>query len=151
MKQSPIILSNPLRWLVRLRWIACAGVVALVWVSSSVLGAVANPVPLYIVAIAMFIYNAFFSIFECQRTRKGANLGRDILIQMILDQFALILLLYFSSVPYNPFIFYFVFHMIIATLLLHGWAPYCLANLASFLVGAVVLLEYLRWIPVFVL
>jgi len=66
---------------------------------------------------------------------------------MILDQISLSLLLYFSGVPYNPFFFYFVFHIAIAASLLIGWAPYMLAALASCLSGVVMTLGYLGWAP----
>jgi hypothetical protein len=110
---------------------------------------VADPRPLYIVAGAMLIYNSLFAIFGHRLSRGVGN--RSIVLQMIMDQIALILLLYFSNVPHNPFIFYFVFHVILATLLLHGWTPYLLACLASLLVGSVMILEYFGWIPVFAL
>jgi signal transduction histidine kinase len=120
-----------------------------VWVSSSVFAIVPDPAPLYIVAATMLVYNSLFAYYERRRRRSGGDLDWNIFLQTILDQIALTLLLYFSSIPYNPFIFYFVFHMIIATLLLRGWAPYSLATSASLLVGAVLILEYLGWIPVF--
>jgi signal transduction histidine kinase len=67
--------------------------------------------------------------------------------QMILDQISLSLLLYFSGVPYNPFFFYYVFHIAIAASLLIGWAPYMLALLASCLSGVVMLLGCLGYAP----
>ena len=41
------------RWLVSLRWLACAAVFGMTWLTSSVLHVVANPLPLYLVACAM--------------------------------------------------------------------------------------------------
>ncbi len=149
MKLSSIVLSNPVRWLVRMRWFACAGVATIVWISSSVFEIVADPVPLYIIVATMLIYNLLFEFYGYRSSQDRAGLNWNIPLQMILDQISLTLLLYFSSMPYNPFIFYFVFHMIIAALLLHGWAPYCLATLASLLVGTVIILQYSGWIPVF--
>ncbi len=148
MKLPIPILYNRVRWLVNLRWIACVGVVAVVWLASAVLRVVPDPVPLYIIAGAMVAYNSAFAILERRRHWNDANLDRNICMQMTLDQIALILLLYFSGVPYNPFIFYFVFHMTIAALLLRGWTPDFFAGLASILVGSVLLLEYLGWIPI---
>ena len=149
MKLSPIVLSNPVEWLIRLRWFACAGVVVIIWMSSSVFEIVAGPMPLYVVATAMVFYNSLLKLSERRRGRSQTSFSRNIVLQMVMDQISLTLLLYFSSLPHNPFIFYFVFHMIIATLLLHGRAPYCLAALASLLVGGVLVLEYLDRIPVY--
>ena len=117
MKLPLPILSNRLYWLVRLRWIACAGVFAVVWLTSEVLDVVSNPVELYIIASGMLGYNCIFAILIRKRVPIGIHLDRNIILQMSLDQVALILLLYFSGFPYNPFIFYFVFHMTIAAML----------------------------------
>lgn len=148
MKLPILILYNRVRWLVNLRWIACLGVVIVIWLSSAVFRVVLNPAPLYIIASAIVVYNSALAVIERRRHWNDANLDRNICIQMTLDQIALILLLYFSGVPYNPFIFYFVFHMTIAALLLRGWTPYFFAGLASLLVGLVLLLEYVGWIPI---
>jgi signal transduction histidine kinase len=69
--------------------------------------------------------------------------------QILLDLLALALVLYFSDIARNPFLFYFVFHMIVAGIYLRGSAPYRFATLATVLVGGILLLEYLGWIPVF--
>ncbi len=144
-RPSPI-LSNRSLWLVNLRWIACLGVVATVWTSSSRLGILATPSPLYAVAGAMAVYNSLFWLHERRRSPGGMP-DRSIFGQIALDQIALTLLLYFADMTHNPFVLYFVFHMIIATLLLPGWAPYVLAGLATSLFGAVLLSQHLGWIP----
>jgi len=105
MNYSSVILSNRAHWLVRLRWIAIVSVVVVVWLASSVLHIVPNPLPLYIVAGAMLLYNLVFELWEHQSKQRNRNLDLNIFLQMILDQFALILLLYFTHVPNNPFIF----------------------------------------------
>ena len=144
---SPI-LSNRAQWLVKLRWIACAGVVAVVYVSSSLLGILLDPMPLYLIVVAMLVYNSLFGFREWRRGPGAGGLDHDIFLQIALDQVALTLLLYFSGISHNPFVFYFVFHLIIATLLLRGWTPYILVVLATCLVGGVLCLQHLRWIPV---
>lgn len=149
MRLSPSVLSNPVEWLIRQRWFACVGVVIIIWVSSSVFEIVADPAPLYVIAMTMVFYNSLLDMSERRRGRSRMSFSRNIVLQMVLDQIALTLLLYFSSLPYNPFIFYFVFHMTIAALLLHGRTPYCLAALASLLVGGILVLEYLDRIPVY--
>jgi two-component system, NtrC family, sensor kinase len=62
---------------------------------------------------------------------------------------SLTLLLYFSDLARNPFLVYFVFHMIISGIYLRGSVPYLFACLSTVLVGGVMLLEHLGWIPVF--
>jgi signal transduction histidine kinase len=63
------------------------------------------------------------------------------------DLIALTLLLYFAGLPRNPFLFYFVFHMIIAGMYLRGSTPYFFAAMSTTMVGGVMLLLYLQWIP----
>ena len=48
------------RWLVSLRWLACAAVFVSIWLTSSALSIIHNPAPLYLVACAMFAYNLAF-------------------------------------------------------------------------------------------
>ncbi|MCF7976306.1 MAG: hypothetical protein K9N55_20985 [Phycisphaerae bacterium] len=141
------ILSNRVRWLINLRWMACFGVIGVVWLTSSFLHVVPHPVPLYVVAGITLLYNALFLLYEQYNTCGLLNLNKHIVVQMILDQISLSLLLYFSGVPYNPFFFYFVFHIAIGALLLIGRTPYLLASLASCLAGVVLLLGYLGWAP----
>jgi len=141
------ILSNRVRWLINLRWMFCFGVIVVVWLTSSILEVVTHPVPVYVLAGIVLLYNSLFVLYERHRACGRLNLNKRILVQIILDQISLSLLLYFSGVPCNPFFFYFVFHSAIAALLLIGWAPYVLALLASCLSGVVLMLGYLGWAP----
>ncbi|MCC6124238.1 MAG: hypothetical protein IT426_04705 [Pirellulales bacterium] len=136
------------RWLISLRWVACAAVFAITFVTSALLGVVVNPLPLYLVGCAMVAYNLMFKLGE---TEPGAesNIERNIFRQVVFDLTALTLLLYFSDLPRNPFLFFYVFHMIIASMYLRGRAPYFLAAMAIGMVGLAMLLEYLRLIPAF--
>jgi signal transduction histidine kinase len=135
------------RWLVSLRWLACAAVFAATWLTSSVLPILADPLPLYLVACALAGYNLLFYIAQRDMSAGEGNVDRNIFLQVTFDLIALTLLLYFAGLPRNPFLFYFVFHMIIAGMYLRGSAPYFFAALSTTMVGAVMLLLYLQWIP----
>jgi signal transduction histidine kinase len=136
------------RWLISLRWLACAAVFAITFLTSSLLDLVPNPLPLYLVGCAMVVYNLMFKLGA---TEPGAesNIERNIFRQVVFDLTALTLLLYFSDLPRNPFLFFYVFHMIIASMYLRGRAPYFLAAMAVVMVGLVMLLEYFDLIPAF--
>ena len=138
------------RWLVWLRWLACGSVFAVIWLASAVLGIVANPVPLYTVAAGMVLYNLLFRASQADWSAGEGNAERNIFFQVTCDLLALTLLLYFSDLPRNPFLVFFVFHMIISGMYLRGSAPAVFAGLVSALVGGVMLLEYLgqrAWFP----
>lgn len=144
------------RWLVSLRWLACAAVFAATWLTSFALPALtgvppllATPLPLYVLACAMVAYNLLFYLGQRDVSAGEGNVDRNIFLQVTFDLVALTLLLYFAGLPRNPFLFYFVFHMIIAGMYLRGSAPYFFAALSTGMVGAVMLLLYLQWIPSF--
>ena len=118
-----------------------------VWLTSTALGLVANPRPLYAVAAVMAGYNVLFYLTQRRTSAGEGNVDRNIFLQIRFDLLALTLLLYYADLPRNPFLFYFVFHMIIAGMYLRGPMPYCVAALATVLVGGIMLLLYLRWIP----
>ena len=137
------------RWLVSLRWIACAMVFFVIWLTSSILHVVPQPLPLYIVALAMVGYNLAFLWNQSDAAAGEVNAEKNIFLQAVLDLAALTLLVYFSDLPRNPFLFFFLFHMIIASMYLRGWAPLILAAVVTCTVGGIILLEYLQWIPRF--
>jgi signal transduction histidine kinase len=68
-------------------------------------------------------------------------------IHIALDLLALTALLHFTGGIENPFVFYFVFHVIIAGILLHYRVVYFLATSVILLVLLLVGLEYSRVIP----
>jgi len=135
------------RWLVTLRWPACAAVVLVTWLASDVVEVLENPWPLYLIACAMAGYNTLFYLAQRDKSAGEGYVERDIFLQVLFDLLALTLLLYFADLPRNPFLFYFVFHMIIAGMYLRGWAPYFFAAFATVLVGGVMVLLYLGWLP----
>jgi len=135
------------RWLVSLRWVACAAVLGVAWLTSTGLGLVADPTPLYLIASAMIAYNTAFHFAQRNIASGGGNVQRNIILQVAFDLIALTLLLYFTDLPRNPFLFYFVFHMIIAGMYLRGVAPYFFAAASTAAIGATMLLLYLQWIP----
>jgi signal transduction histidine kinase len=135
------------RWLVSLRWLACGAVFFATWLTSAVLGVVADPTPLYWVGCAMLAYNVLFYFVQRDVWAGDGNVDRNIFLQVLFDLIALTLLLYFSGMPQNPFLFYFAFHMIIAGMYLRGSTPYFLATFSTVLVGVVLALLYLQWIP----
>ena len=137
------------RWLVTVRWLACVHVFVIIWLTSSVMGIIAEPRPLYAVGVALLAYNAVFALYQRRGAVGNGGAERSIFFQILLDLVALTLLLYFADLPRNPFLVYFVFHMIIAGMYLRAPAPYFFAGMSSVLVGVVIGLEYLGWIPAF--
>lgn len=141
-------LSERLNWFIRLRWLAVLGVLMTVWVASSLFSIIGHPFPLYVIAGSLAFCNALFLLYgrSIQPSRESPawiKVGnRFANTQISLDLVVLTLLIHFSGGVENPFIFYFIFHMIIASILLSPKATYLQATLAIFLFGTMVGLEY---------
>jgi signal transduction histidine kinase len=141
-------LLERLQWLIRLRWGAAAGVAVVVYAATAWLGLPVRAGPLYLVALLTGAYNAACQWHLATRQgqavpidwpRRGAN--RFAHLQITLDWVALTVLLHLSGGLQNPFVFYFVFHAILASLLLSRKASFIHATLATALVATVGVLE----------
>jgi signal transduction histidine kinase len=136
------------RWFVRVRWIAAVLVLVLTSLGS-VVGVLPDTRPHVAVAAGMLVYNA---VFWWRQRRWGAtqqNIDRHIAGQVFCDILALSCLLYFSDLPRNPFLFYYVLPMIIAGMYLRGWAPIGFGVLVTLVVGTIIVLEYQDLLPRF--
>lgn len=141
-------MERGIHWLVSLRWVACSGLFFVIWLASSPLDVLPDPRPLYVICIILAFYNAALLIVSRKSARLSAEwIERILFWQITIDLVALTLLLYFSGISHNPFILYFVFHIIIAAILLPDLYAYLEAVLASLMVGAVLALQYWGLIP----
>jgi signal transduction histidine kinase len=130
------------RWLVALRFWAC-GAVFLVTTLAWILGVLAKPLPLYLVGAAILVYNLLFKLSQRDWAVSRQGVERNILWQVLFDLASLTLLLCFADLPRNPFLSFYVFHMIIAGMYLRGYVPYLVCSVAILMVGSVMLLQSL--------
>ena len=141
-------LDRGFSWLVTLRWAACCGLFVVIWFVSNRLDVLTDPFPLYTIGLLLTLYNAVFWLVS----RKSAKLSEEwllrfLFLQITVDLVFLTLLLYYSGISHNPFIFYFVFHIIIAGILLPKSYAYLEAVLDSTMVGTVLALQFWGFIP----
>lgn len=138
-------------WQVQLRWFAAVGVLVAAWFSSSVLHIPLPLQALYPLGLFILAYNAVFLLYlkrlEKEPVAEAATFDRFAKVQAGLDWMAMILLVHFSGGVESPLLFYFIFHIIIASILLSPRACYFLATLAVLAVGALAILEYVGQIP----
>ena len=138
-----IELIKRIRWLVKLRWIAITGVLLTVSIASWGLHIIDNPTPLYIIAALMTLYNFEPQIYpKLLKEKPLVSIQRHAGRHIILDLFSLTALIHFSGGVENPFIFYFIFHLVIASILLSKKVSYILATLNTILLSALIFLEY---------
>ena len=142
-----IELIKQIGWLVRLRWIAIGGVLITVFVSWW-LDIIEQPLPLYVIAVLMVLYNFEPRIYPKHLTEKPlASIKRYAGVHVILDLVSLTVLIHFSGGIENPFIFYFIFHLVIASIILSKKLSYILAGINTVLLGSLIFLEYHRILP----
>jgi len=136
-------------WVIKLRWIAVVGVILVILSASRILKFSLPLFPLYIIAIALAGYNLIFFLLLTQFRRKGSFviINRIANAQISLDLLSLAALIHFSGGIENPFIFYFIFHMIIASILLSCRASFLQATFTALLFCLIVTLEYFGILP----
>jgi signal transduction histidine kinase len=139
-------------WLIKLRWIAIVCVGAAIYVSSNFLEIELQDTALYCIAILLALYNLVVLLLLNHFAKRGNEVSHVVVkkiinVQISADLFILTILLHFSGGIENPFVFYFIFHMIIASILLSLWDSYLQATFAVLVFCLLVLLEYLQIIP----
>jgi signal transduction histidine kinase len=133
-------------WLVRLRWLAATAVVLGTFVCTHIFHLSVQKVPLYTIAAMLFLYNAAVLGLLDRLNRvisEGAKhtTKKVIDFQISADLIILTVLLHFSGGPENPLTLFFIFHVIIASILLSVWESFLQATLAISLFGILLLLE----------
>ena len=141
-------------WLIRLRWVAVIGLCVTTFVADKVLSVGLCTTLLYMIAGCLALYNMIvlllLNLTKKNRRYDGLSwltIRKIINFQMSADLLILTLLFHFSGGIENPFVIYYVFHMIIASILLSKWESYLQATFASGLLFSLVLLEYREIIP----
>jgi signal transduction histidine kinase len=138
-------------WLIKLRWIAVGGVGLTTFLAHLVLPSMQD-FALYGIAILLALYNATVLLLLKRLTRSLKKtpipvVKKLINVQISADLLILTVLLHFSGGFENPFVFFFIFHMVIASILLSVRESYLQATFAVVLFGLLILLEYLQFIP----
>lgn len=129
------------RWFAQLRWGAIFGAALTIIVAAS-LGVRLPVLRLFLTLAIIALYNVVFLYLTDPRRPSRVDPQKCALFQATADLFALTLLLHFSGSIENPFAFFFVFHMIIASVLLPIHWAWGLAALATILFGGTVLAEH---------
>jgi signal transduction histidine kinase len=145
-------LFKRLSWFIRLRWLAVVAVFVVILFTSQILTLKLPLLNLSLTSIFILSYNIVFCFYyrNLGRKRPHDNLRQAKCFanfQIILDLISLIVLLHFSGGVENPFAFYFIFHMIIASILLSRRASFLQASFAVILFCGMAALEYRGIIP----
>lgn len=143
-------LIRRIKWLIELRWFAIIGVFIAVLFFNRVL--LVSLHTFYLYSIVLFI--AFYNVIFLFISKKMAMIkepfefaNRFANFQIFPDWICLALLIHCSGGIENPFIFYFIFHILVASILLSRRACYLHATFAVGLVGTMMTLEYHNLLP----
>lgn len=141
-----------LRWFIQLRWVFGGMLIALGIVFSLTPIGDLNAWVGIGTGVAIIAYNWVFWFLErwLVRRRPGAHARNATLAatsQIVLDLVALTVVLHAAGGVETPLYIFYLFHMVVATLLLRMRRVFALASLAIALFGALAVAEMNAWIP----
>lgn len=140
------------RILIRLKWLAILGVIVATLVASEVFHIGFPTLPIYMTCVVLVGYNVLL-IYQVRglRTEKPGMIIQKSrqygYINTFFDLVALTTILHFTGGIENPFVFFFVFHIIIASIIQHYRTVYLLATSAILMIVLLVALEYAGVVP----
>ncbi len=137
-------------WFVRLRWWVPPFIVAGI-LAARLMGVEFAIRQVLLVAAFVLAYNiVFFALgrrFREERLPEERRFHRFAYWQVALDYAAMFLLIHFTGGAASPLIFFFIFHIIFASILLPPRSAYGFSVLVVVGMGLIALTEYLGWIP----
>ena len=141
-----------LRVFITVRWITVLGILAATLVASRIFDIEFPTIPAYAVCAFVALCNLalLFQARSLGRMPTSLAIRRARIygtIHLLLDLAAFAVLIHFTGGIENPFIFYFVLHIIGASIILHYTSVYLLAASVIIMVSLLVGLEYAGVIP----
>jgi len=135
-------------WLCKIRWFAIAGIFLSTLLAKVFLHLALNVPILFFIAGLLLISNLIHVLFLRSALRKRnetniVNIQNNINLQILFDFLFLTLLLHFSGGIENPFIIFYIFHMIISSILLSKKWTYIHTSIGIFLFASLAITEYL--------
>jgi len=146
-------LVDRISWLIRLRWLAAVGVSATILTVTSIFDLLVERNLLLAAGLSIFLCNLTYSLYfkwllaHPELPSWHRQIARLANLQISVDLIILIVLIYLAGGVENPFFFYFIFHMIIASILLDTLDSYLQATLAVLLFNLMLGLEGSGIIP----
>jgi signal transduction histidine kinase len=145
---NTVILKSRLAWSIRLRWLAVIGYF-LATIITEIFFEISLPykqiwIVLFSLAFLNLIYQVLLWIIkEFSFTAEIITLH----IHIIIDLICLTLLIHFSGGIENPVYLFYIFHIVISSILFLSYSPFMIATLVVILFYALVYLEYNEIIP----
>lgn len=136
-------------WLVHLRWIAIFAVLFVIFLTAHILKLVRNPLPLVFIVALMSLFN--LCLFRSLKSHGAGFLSplafkKNAWTQIIFDILFLTGLIHYSGGIQNPFLFFYIFHVVIAGILLSRKEAFGVSSIALGTLSTIALCEYTGWI-----
>lgn len=131
------------RWLINLRWLAILGLFSGVLLLNIFnLGTPTSKLWMTIIGIIMVILNLIYLFYASGKVhREMTNLVTLLNVQMVMDVFILTGLIYITGSEESPLAFFYVFHIILTSIIFPGGFSYLYSFLVVGLYSALLLLE----------
>jgi signal transduction histidine kinase len=147
-----VTLVMRLRVFTTMRWVAILGVILVTLVARYIFHIGFPTIPVYIICVFMVLYNLALirevrGLEKLPPQRVIHRARQYVYVHILLDMFALIVLLHFTGGMENPFVYFFVFHIVLASIGLNYRMVYLLSTVAIAMVSLLFGLEYARIIP----
>jgi signal transduction histidine kinase/CRP-like cAMP-binding protein len=137
---------------INFRWIAIIGVVMITLTANVLFGIRFSTLPILVIASVIALYNLSF-LWYTQRLDAEEpedlipKVRRYVWVQSVADLVATTAIIHFAGGVENPLVLYYVFHVILASIILPYRSAYLLATLAVVLFTSLAALEYFQIIP----
>lgn len=134
-----------------MRWIAGCGVIIATLLASRIFSISLQQRPILLLSALLLVSNMLYLYAYKQFTREfeeynERNLRILVLVEIIIDLLLLTFILHYSGGVENPFIIYYVFHLMIASIILPRIISYGIASFTMILVGLMAWGEYFGWL-----
>lgn len=143
-EQSEI--KERLQWLVKLRWVGCIGVLIVTHIVREIANLTFSLIPVYLILGFVAIYNAYF---QYKLKLPSEDLQKCAIKQISLDFIALAAAVYFSGGCDSPFLYYYIFHIVISGIILPRKWTFRFAVIAIALPTAIMGLKHIGILPHF--
>jgi len=139
-------LRDSINWIIKLRWIGILGVLVGTHVIREIAFLSFPLTPVYIILGFASAYNFYF---RWQLKFSQTDLKKNATLQILLDQITLASAVYFSGGCDSPFIYFFIFHIVISGIILPWKYTFIFCGLAIFFPAAVMWFKHIGLLPHF--
>ncbi|NQV30035.1 MAG: HAMP domain-containing histidine kinase, partial [Candidatus Marinimicrobia bacterium] len=132
------------KWLIRLRWYAILGLFSgVVLLKSIQLGPQSSLLGIASVGFGLLLFNLGYLMYTSVKKKLAMSKLVTLLnVQMVVDLFILTVLIYLTGSAESPLSFFYVFHIILASIIFPGGFSYLYSLLVIALYSSLLLLEH---------